>query len=73
MPDAVLNVKELVEEMKDIPKDDIKRRELSYKASTDVLKATNVFPSPQYAQNIYNVKEIVFLRVGSVLLLTNTF
>ena len=40
--------------MKGIPKDDIKRRELSYKATTDVLKATNVFPSPQYAQNIYN-------------------
>ncbi len=40
--------------MKDIPKDDIKRRELSYKATKDVLKATNVFPSPQYANNIYN-------------------
>ncbi len=48
------NVKDLVGEMKDIPKDDIKRRELSYKASKDVLKATNVFPSPQYAHNIYN-------------------
>ncbi len=54
LPDAVENVKDLVEEMKDIPKDDIKRRELSYKATTDVLKATNVFPSPQYAYNIYN-------------------
>ena len=54
LPDAVQNVKDLVEEMKDIPKDDIKRRELSYKATTDVLKATNVFPSPQYAHNIYN-------------------
>ena len=54
LPDGVQNVKDLVEEMKDIPKDDIKRRELSYKASTDVLKATNVFPSPQYAHNIYN-------------------
>ncbi len=54
VPDAVQNVKDLVEEMKDIPKDDIKRRELSYKATTDVLKATNVFPSPQYAHNIYN-------------------
>jgi len=29
LPDAVKNVKDLVEEMKDIPKDDIKRRELS--------------------------------------------
>ncbi len=53
-PDAVQNVKDLVEEMKGIPKDDIKRRELSYKATTDVLKATNVLPSPQYAHNIYN-------------------
>ncbi len=40
--------------MKGIPKDDIQRRELSYKASKDVLKATNVFPSPQYAHSIYN-------------------
>ncbi len=54
LPDAVQNVKDLVLEMKDIPKGDNKNRELSYKATTDVLKATNVFPSPQYAQNIYN-------------------
>ncbi len=54
LPDAVENVKDLVEEMKDIPKDDIKRRELSYKASKDVLKATNIFPSPQFAHNIFN-------------------
>lgn len=54
IPDAVQNVKDLVEEMKDIPKDDIKRRELSYKATKDVLKAVNVFPAPQYANNIYN-------------------
>ena len=40
LPDAVQNVKDLVEEMKDIPKDDIKRRELSYKATTDVLIAS---------------------------------
>ena len=54
LPDAVQNVKDLVEEMKGIPKGDVKRRELSYKATTDVLKATNVFPSPQYAHNIFN-------------------
>ncbi len=53
LPDAVQNVKALVEEMKDIPKDDIKRRTLSYQATKDVLKATNVFPSPQYGY-IYN-------------------
>ncbi len=54
LPDAVQNVKDLVEEMKGIPKDDIQRRELSYKATKDVLKAVNIFPSPQYANNIYN-------------------
>jgi predicted XRE-type DNA-binding protein len=54
LPDAVQNVKDLVKEMPGIPKDDIKRRELSYKASKDVLKATNIFPSPQFAHNIYN-------------------
>ena len=57
-PDAVQNVKDLVTEMPTIPKDDIKRRELSYKASTDVLKATNIFPSPQFAHNIYNDNRI---------------
>lgn len=54
IPDAVQNVKDLVEEMKGIPNDDIKRRTLLYQATKDVLKATNVFPSPQYAYNIYN-------------------
>ena len=54
LPDAVQNVKDLLEEMKDILKDDTKRRELSYKASKDALKATNVFPSLKYAHNIYN-------------------
>jgi hypothetical protein len=40
--------------MKDIPKDDIKRLQLAYKASKDVLKAVGLFPTPQYAHNIYN-------------------
>ncbi|MHC4270342.1 MAG: hypothetical protein ACYSTS_18045 [Planctomycetota bacterium] len=54
LPDAVGNVKSLVEGMKDVPEDDIKKLDLCYKATKDVLKATNVFPSPQYAHNIYN-------------------
>ncbi len=58
LPDAVQNVKDLVTEMPTIPKDDIKNRELSYKASKDVLKATNIFPSPQFAHNIYNDNRI---------------
>ncbi len=52
LPDAVKNVKALVEGMKD--ENDIKKLELCYKASKDTLKATGLFPSPQYAHNIYN-------------------
>ncbi len=52
LPDAVENVKKLVEAMKD--EDDIKKLELCYKASKDTLKATGIFPSPQFAHNIYN-------------------
>ncbi len=72
LPDAVENVKDLVEEMKDIPKDDIKRRELSYKASKDVLKATNIFPSPQYAHNIYNDNRTQTVVDPAVMKLFNT-
>ncbi len=54
LPDAVKNVKALVEGMKDVPEDNIKKLELCYKASKDTLKATGLFPSTQYAHNIYN-------------------
>ncbi len=54
LPDAVKNVKALVEGMKDVPEDNIKKLELCYKASKDTLKATGLFPSPQFAHNIYN-------------------
>lgn len=55
VPDAVENVKELVREMKDIPKKDIKRRELSYKASKDVLKSVGLFPTPIQSQVFINL------------------
>ena len=51
------NVKELVREMKDIPKGDTKRRELSYRASQDTLKTVGIMPSQIQSQvitNIYN-------------------
>ena len=54
MPKAVQNLEDLVEEMPTIPKNEIGRLKLSYNASKDVLKATNLIPSNQYAQNIYN-------------------
>ena len=55
VPDAVENVKELVKEMKKIPKKDVKRRELSYKASRDTLKAVGIMPTPVQSQVITNI------------------
>ena len=56
VPDAVENVKNLVKEMRDIPKDDIKRRELSYKASKDVLKNVGLLPAPVQSQTLINIQ-----------------
>lgn len=55
VPDAVDNVKTLVKEMKDISPDDIKRRELSYKASRDVLKSVGLMPTPVQSQVFVNL------------------
>ncbi len=58
LPDAFQNVKSLVKGMKDVPEIDIKKLELCYKATKDTLKATGLFPSPQFAHNIYNDNRI---------------
>jgi hypothetical protein len=66
VPDAVENVKELVSEMKSIPKKDIKRRELSYKASVDTLKAVGIMSTPVQSQviaNIYNDNKVILSPV----------
>ena len=42
--------------MRDIPKDDIKRRELSYKASKDVLKNVGLLPAPVQSQTLINIQ-----------------
>jgi predicted transcriptional regulator len=55
VPDAVQNVKDLVREMRDIPKKDTKRRELSYKASKDVLKSVGLLPTPIQSQTFVNL------------------
>lgn len=55
VPDAVENVKSLVREMKTIPKKDIKSRELSYKASKDVLKSVGLLPTPIQSQTFINL------------------
>ena len=57
VPDAAENVKGLVREMKDIPKGDTKRRELSYRARLDTFNAVGIMPRPIQAQvitTIYN-------------------
>ena len=57
VPDAVQNVKDLVSEMKQIPKEDTKRRELSYKASKDVLKSVGLLPAPVQSQTFISLTQ----------------
>lgn len=42
LPDAVGNIKNLIAEMKELPKEDYKSRELSYKASVKALEAAGI-------------------------------
>ena len=55
VPDAVDNIKGLVQEMQNLPKSDIKGRELSYKASKDVLKSVGLLPTPVQSQTFVNL------------------
>ena len=55
VPDAVENVMSLVREFKNIPAKETKRRELSYKASTDVLKSVGLLPTPVQSQTLVNI------------------
>jgi hypothetical protein len=41
--------------MKKIPKKDVRRLELSYKASLDTLKSVGIMPSPVQSQVISNI------------------
>ena len=75
VPDAVDNIKGLVQEMKNLPKSDIKGRELSYKASKDVLKAVGLLPSPinQTLINIQGDRPILSPNIMRLLAITNEF
>jgi len=55
VPDAVENVKNLVRGMKDIPEGENKRRELSYKATSDVLKSVGLLATPVHSQTLVNI------------------
>ncbi len=55
VPDAVENVRGLVRDMKNIPPKETKRRELSYKASQDVLKAVGIMPTNAQVPLVANI------------------
>ena len=55
VPQAVENVKVLVNEMPDIPKGDIKRRELSFKASKKVLESAGLLNTPSPSPTFVNI------------------
>ena len=55
IPDAVKNVKGLVREFQRIPKNQIKSRQLSYKASQDVLKSVGLLSTPVQSQTFVNL------------------
>jgi hypothetical protein len=70
VPDAVDNVMDLVREMKDIPKKDVRRRELSYKASHDTLKAFGIMPTPVQSQittNMFSQKNLISPAISGLL------
>ena len=71
VPDAVENVKELVREMRNIPSKETKRRELSYKASNDLLKAVGIMPAQTQApliKCIFNDNRLIISPVVMELL-----
>jgi hypothetical protein len=55
VPQAVENLKALVDEMPEIPKGDIKRRDLSFKASKKVLESAGMLNTPSPSQTIVNI------------------
>lgn len=72
IPDAVQNVKDLVTGMKHIPKNEIKRLELAYKATKDVLCSVGLLKSPYININNDNrqqtvIRPEVFAIIGKYL------
>ena len=54
-PDAVKVYLDIIRE--EIPKEDIKRRELQLKASKEVLKSGGILPSPTNSQTYINIQD----------------
>jgi predicted transcriptional regulator len=55
LPDAVENVKNLVKEMHQSPKQQFKDKELSYKASLRVLESVSILNSPSPSLQVINI------------------
>jgi hypothetical protein len=55
VPQAVENLKSLVYEMAEIPRKEIKRRELSFKATTKVLESVGMLNSPSLSPTFVNI------------------
>lgn len=55
VPDAVDNIKTTVKGMKNLPKKDIKNRELAYKASAKVLESAGILNTATPSQVIVNI------------------
>ena len=55
LPDAVQNVKYLIQEMKSLPKEDNMSRELSYRASIKVLEAAGIVNTQAQNQVMINI------------------
>jgi hypothetical protein len=57
-PDALDNVEEVIKDkIKNIPKNNIKRRKFVLDTSTDALKAVGIMPTPVQSQVITNINQ----------------
>ena len=56
LPDAIQAVIDTVKSYKDIPDDEMRRKEFAYKVIRDVLKAVKIFPTPLQSQTIINIQ-----------------
>lgn len=75
VPDAVQNVKDLIQGMKSLAGDDIRGKELAYKATKDLLKTVGLMPSSINSQTVFNMfqdnsnnisPELVHLLLGNI-------
>ena len=57
LPDAIQAVIDTVKSYRDIPDDEMRRKEFAYKVIRDVLKAVKIFPTPLQSQTFINIQQ----------------